>query len=275
MSTKLPEELMSTAPAGEKSGRITDVPRAGPGPGSAVPCAPAAHLVSLVAPTSFEAEQYRILRHVVERRHTEGGTAVVAVTSPSGGEGKTTTAINLAGSLAQAADHRVLLVEADLTRPGVVAQLRMSSTGVGLAEAITDSARRLDELCQPVPGFNLWVLPAGHPVMAPYEILRSPRVADLLAEARHRYDYVIIDTPPVIPCPDYRLLEPSIDGVILVVAADKTPREMMDRALDLLERSKTLGVILNGETHQADRSSYYYSAGHPKPAARWSWFKRK
>jgi capsular exopolysaccharide synthesis family protein len=237
---------------------------------------PAAHLVSLVAPESFEAEQYRILRHTVERRHADDGVAVVAVTSPSGGEGKTTTAINLAGALAQAAEQRVLLVEADLRRPGVIAQLRMVPTGFGLAEAITDGARRLDELCQPVPGFNLWVLPAGRALMAPYEILRSPRVADLLAEARRRYDYLIIDTPPVIPCPDYRLLEPFIDGVILVVAADKTPREMMDTALDVLDRPKTLGVIFNGEAHQPDRYSYYYSsATGPERAARWPWSKRK
>jgi capsular exopolysaccharide synthesis family protein len=254
---------------------MSEEPRPGTGRASAASSTPAAHLVSLVAPDSFEAEQYRILRNAVERRHAAQGLAAVAVTSPSGGEGKTTTAINLAGALAQAAEQRVLLVEADLRRPGVIAQLRMAPTRFGLAEAITDSAPPLDELCQPVPGFNLWVLPAGRPAMAPYEILRSPRVADLLAEARRRYDYLIIDTPPVIPCPDYRLLEPSIDGVILVVAADKTPREMMDTALDVLDRPKTLGVIFNGEAHQPDRYSYYYSAARPEPAARWPWSRRK
>jgi capsular exopolysaccharide synthesis family protein len=274
MSSKLSEDLRPATPAGKKEGAATGQPRPGRGPGSELPAPPAAHLVSLVAPTSFEAEQYRILRHAIERRHTDGVAATTAVTSPSGGEGKTTTAINLAGALAQAADQRVLLVDADLRRPGVAPQLRMPSTAPGLAEAVADGARPLDELCQPVAGFNLWVLPAGHAVMAPYEILRSPRVAELLAEARSRYDYVIIDTPPVIPCPDYRLLEPFIDGVILVVAADKTAREMMDAALDLLDRPKTLGVIFNGETHQPDRSSYYYSAGRSEPS-RWSWFKRK
>jgi Mrp family chromosome partitioning ATPase len=114
--------------------------------------------------------------------------------------------------------------------------------------------------------------------MAPYEILRSPRLADLIAEARRRYDFLIIDTPPVVPCPDYRLLEPSIDGVILVVAADKTPREMMDTALDVLDKGKTLGVIFNGEAHQPDRYSYhyhYYSAIRPAPSARWPWSRRK
>src|SRR2546428_7897795 len=147
----------------------------------------------------------------------------------------------------------------------------MASRVVGLAEAITDHARELDGLCPEVPGFNLWVMPAGRPAMAPYEILRSPRLADLLAQARRRYDYVIVDTPPVIPCPDYRLLEPSIDGVILVVAADKTPREMLDAALDLLDRPKTLGVIFNVECHQPDRYSYYYSRS---TASRWPWFQR-
>ena len=275
MSIKPPEEMLSSAvPAGEKGGPVSETPRRGSGGGSAVRSTPADHLVSLVAPTSFEAEQYRILRHAIERRHTDGVATTAAVTSPSGGEGKTTTAINLAGALAQAADQRVLLVDADLRRPGVAAQLRIASTAPGLAEAVADGARPLDELCQQVAGFNLWVLPAGHAVMAPYEILRSPRVAELLAEAHSLYDYVIIDTPPVIPCPDYRLLEPFIDGVMLVVAADKTAREMMDTALDLLDKPKTLGVIFNGETPQADRSSYYYSAARPEPS-RWSWFKRK
>jgi len=276
MSSKLQKEPLS-APAEEMAAPVTEAPRAGTGRDSGASFTPAAHLVSLVAPDSFEAEQYRILRHAVERRHTDDDLAVVAITSPSGGEGKTTTAINLAGALAQAAERRVLLVETDLRRPSVVAQLGMSPTDSGLAEAITGSARPLDELCKPVPGCNLWVLPAGRPVMAPYEILRSPRLADLLAEARRRYDYVIVDTPPVIPCPDYRLLEPSIDGVILVVAADKTPREMLDTALDLLDKPKTLGVIFNGERHQPDRSSYYYSyysSGQPAVASRWPWLKR-
>jgi capsular exopolysaccharide synthesis family protein len=272
MSVKLPEELLSAAPGGESTGTAADTPRPERRGGSAVPATPASHLVSLVAPASFEAEQYRILRHAVERRHSDHGVAVVAVTSPGGGEGKTTTAVNLAGALAQAAEQRVLLVEADLRRPGVLAQLRMPSTGFGLAEAIADGARRIEDLCQPVPGFNLWVLPAGHPVMAPYEILRSPRVAEVLAEARSRYDYVIIDTPPVIPCPDYRLLEPSIDGAILVVAADKTPREMLDKALDLMNRTKTLGVIFNGERYRPNEYSNYYSGG-PPAAARWPWSK--
>ncbi|PYQ17309.1 MAG: hypothetical protein DMF80_01200 [Acidobacteria bacterium] len=271
MSTELSKERLSAAPAAERAGPASEV-RSAAGRDSAASSTPAAHLVSLVAPGSFEAEQYRILRHAIERRRADHGVAVVALTSPSGGEGKTTSAINLGGALAQAAELRVLLVEADLRRPSVAAQLRMPPPGAGLAEAITDRTRRLDELCLPIPGFNLWVLPAGRPVMAPYELLRSPRVAELMAEARSRYDYVIVDTPPVIPCPDYRLLEPSIDGVILVVAADKTPREMLDTALDLLDRPKALGVVFNGERPQPDRYSYYYSR---PTATRWPWLRRQ
>jgi capsular exopolysaccharide synthesis family protein len=275
MSAKQPHEVLRAVPASEKAGPALEMARPRPERGSSAAPAPAAHLVSLVAPASFEAEQYRILRHMVERRHADDGVSAVAVTSPNGGEGKTTTAINLAGALAQAVEIRVLLVEADLRRPGVVAQLGLSVPGYGLAEAITDGARPLEELCLPVPGFNLWVLPAGHPVMSPYEILRSPRVADLLTAARSRYDYVIVDTPPVIPCPDYRLLEPSIDGVILVVAADRTPRETMDAALDLLDKPKTLGVVFNSESHQPHRDSYYYSSARQTAPSRWPWLRRR
>jgi capsular exopolysaccharide synthesis family protein len=225
--------------------------------------APAAHLVSLVAPTSFEAEQYRMVRHVVERRHQETGLSVVAVTSPGGSEGKTTTAINLAGALAQAVDQRVMLVEADLRRPRMLEQLGLPPAAAGLAEAALDPAKTLDDVCQNCPTFNLTVLPAGNPPMAPYEILRSPRIPVLLAEARRRYDYVIVDTPPVVPCPDYRLIEPSVDGAILVVAADKTPREMVDSALDLLDRGKTLGLLFNGGRGSPEYEAY----GYADPAA--------
>jgi len=260
-------------PPEENAGLVTEARPAERSAG--VEFTPAPQLVSLVSPASFEAEQYRILRYSVERRHEHDGVAVVAVTSAGGGDGKTTTAINLAGALAQAADQRVLLVDADLRRPALMAQLGMRSADFGLAEAITDGSRRLEELTLRVPGFNLWVLPAGRPMMNPYETLRSPRVAALLTEARNQYAYVIIDTPPVVPCPDYRLLEPLIDAVVLVVAADRTPREMMDAALGMLDKSKTLGIIFNGQGHQPDRYSYqYYSSARETPPGRWPWSKR-
>ena len=184
---------------------------------------PDQHLVSLVAPTSFEAEQYRILRHTVEQRHRDSGLRTLAITSPSGSEGKTTTSINLSGALAQGRDTRVLLLEADLRRPAVLRQLGLKPGGPGLVEAVLDSGLRLVDVVRTCSAYNLDVLSSGQPPLAPYEVLKSPRLVELLEQARQTYDYIVIDTPPVVPCPDYRLLEKWVDGTILVVAAHRTP----------------------------------------------------
>jgi len=237
---------------------------------------PEQHLVSLVAPTSFEAEQYRILRHTVEQRHRDSGLRVLAVTSPSGGEGKTTTSINLAGALAQGRDTRVLVLEADLRRPAVLRQLGLKSGGPGLVEAVVDSALRLHDVVRPCPSFNLDVLPCGHPPLAPYEILKSPRLAELLDQARETYDYVVVDTAPVLPCPDYRLLEKSVDGTILVVAAHRTPRGLVDAALGLLDPSRVLGLVFNGDSGRATKyQDHYYAAPAEQRSAPVQWFTRR
>jgi protein-tyrosine kinase len=228
--------------------------------------APDAELVSLVSPTSFEAEQYRVLRHVVEQRHRDTGLRLIAVTSPGGGDGKTTTAINLAGALAQAPEARVLIVEADLRRPGVLRQLGLGDHGRGLVEAVVGGGS-FEDMVRRVPSFNLSVLPAGTPPLAPYEVLKSPRLAQFLTEARRNYDYILLDTPPVVPCPDYRLLEKAVDGTLLVVAANRTPRAMVTAAVGLLDPAKTLGLVFNGDDGPGARyQDHYYE---PRRRPRW------
>jgi polysaccharide biosynthesis transport protein len=237
---------------------------------------PEQHLVSLVAPTSFEAEQYRILRHTVEQRHRDAGLRTLAVTSPSGSEGKTTTSINLAGALGQARDARVLLLEADLRRPSLLRQLGLKSGGPGLVEAVLDSAVRLHEVVRGCPAFNLDVLPCGTPPLAPYEVLKSSRLLELLDEARQAYDYVVIDTPPVLPCPDYRLIEKAVDGTLLVVAADRTPRALVDAALGLLDPARVLGLVFNGDSGRGTRyQDHYYAPPVEKRKAPVQWFSRR
>lgn len=224
---------------------------------------PAPHLVSLVAPTSFAAEQYRILRHTIELRQRESGLRVVAVTSPGGGEGKTTTCLNLAGALAQGRDTRVLVFEADLRRPSVLRQLGLPGGGRGLVDAVLDSLP-LADVVRTCADHNLHVVPAGAPPLAPYEVLKSARMGELLQEARAAYDYVVVDTPPVVPCPDYRLLEKHVDGTLLVVAADRTPRQVTDAAEGLVDADKTLGLVFNGDTGRGTRyQDHYYAMEAP------------
>jgi protein-tyrosine kinase len=235
-----------------------------------------AHLVSLVRPASVEAEQYRVLRHLVEETRAGKACVLVAVSSPGAGDGKTMTSINLAGALAQDPTARVLIIDADLRRPSVATRLGGSGDEPGLIDAIRDPQRTLGDVVRRRPEFNMSVLPAGQPTPTPYELLNSPRLAELLDAARRRYDYIVLDTPPVVPFPDCRVLGKLVDGFFLVVAAHRTPRGLLEEALNVMEPSKVLGIVFN----EAERplSSYYDAAyGYPQPdripshrASRWA-----
>ena len=146
----------------------------------------AEHLVSLLAPVSFEADQYRGLRHLVEQLHKSVGLTVIGVSSPAAGDGKTTTAINIAGALAQAPETRVLVVDVDMRGASVAKQLGLDATGPGFVDAILDPGLSLDSVIRQRPPFTLSVLPAGRLPSAPYEVLKSHRTGALLAEARRR-----------------------------------------------------------------------------------------
>src|SRR5436309_202485 len=139
------------------------------------------HLVSLLHPTGFEAESYRALRQIVEGLNKNAGLSMIAISSPGVGEGKTITAINLAGALAQAPQARILLVDADLRQPSMADKLRLDDAGRrGLVDAILNPGLALEAVVQSRPPFNLAVLPAGNPPAAPYEVLKAPRLGELL-----------------------------------------------------------------------------------------------
>jgi capsular exopolysaccharide synthesis family protein len=217
---------------------------------------PDPHLVSLLEPGSLEADRYRVLRHALELKHEEG-RRVFAVTSPGIGDGKTTTVINLAGALAQDPDSQVLLVEADLRRPCLLERLGMAADrGPGVMQMVMRPSLPAAEAIRPVPEFNLWVAPAGGHTETPYQLLKSPRLWDFMAVTRERFDYVLVDTPPLLACPDFRLIERWCDATLLVVAANHTPRQLVTEAAAQLDAAKALGVVLNAEDSAA--SSYYY-----------------
>jgi len=215
------------------------------------------HLVSLVATGSFEAEQYRVLRHIVEQFNMDAEVRVLGVTSATVGDGKTTTSLNLAGALAQASDARVLLIDGDVRRGLIRERLGLRDASAGLAEAILDANILLEKVAQHCPPFNLWVLPTRPGTPAPYELLKSPRFGELIQEARRQYDYVVVDAPPLIPVPDCRVIAKHLDGFLLIVAAHKTPRKLVEEALDILDPAKVLGLVFNADSRPL--AGYYSS----------------
>lgn len=222
---------------------------------------------------SFAAEQYRILGSQLERRQNGAG-GVVAVTSPAAGDGKTTTALNLALALAQPRAGRILLVDADLRRRSLCRRLKLTgeAAGPGLAGAAADPSLHLESLVRARP--PLAVLPAGEPGQPPSELLRSPRVGALLESARTSRDLVILDTPPLLLVPDCHVLARWVDGFLIVVAAHETPRKLLEEALNTLSADKVLGIVLNNDDRPLGgyyrRYQGYYgpSAGRFKPPPR-------
>jgi protein-tyrosine kinase len=229
------------------------------------------HLVSLTAPASFAAEQYQTLRLKIERLRQSRDLRVMTVTSPAAADGKTVTSINLAGALARGSGSRVLLVDADLRRPEIADKLHIDQAKAGLAELITNERLRLQDAITPLDDFNIDVIAAGQPCGPIHELFRSSRLTSLLAEARERYDYVVIDTPPLVPVVDSALLSRQVDGVLLVVAANKTPRKLLEEALNQLDPSKVVGIVFNSDRRPLygyyDNSYRRYFGRHRNKAA--------
>jgi capsular exopolysaccharide synthesis family protein len=210
------------------------------------------HLVSLTAPASFAAEQYQGLRLKIERLRQDGDVRVVAITSPGPHEGKTVTSINLACALARGSNVRVLLIDADLRRPSIAKHLLVDEDVAGLADLIADPQLRLQDVARQVEPSGITIVPAGLPVGPVHELFRSPRFEHLLAQAREEYDHVVVDTPPLVPLFDSVLLARLVDGLLIVVAANQTPRKLLGEVLEQLDASKVLGIVFNGD----DRPSY-------------------
>jgi len=208
------------------------------------------HLVSLLEPTSPAAEQYRTIRLHIETLHRERGLAVVAVSSPARGDGKTISAINLAGALAQAPDARVALLEADVRHPGVGRYLGLSRHR-GLSTYLLDHSMDVDAVIERPAGAGFAVIVAGPASSMPYELLKSPRLRALVGALRARFDFVVVDTPPVLPFPDVGILRDLVDGFLLVVRANRTPREMVRDSLGALGQDRVLGVVFNEDERAA------------------------
>jgi capsular exopolysaccharide synthesis family protein len=204
------------------------------------------HLVSLLSPTSPAAEQYRAVRLHVETLHRQRDLRVVAVASPGRGDGKTLSALNLAGALAQAPDARVVLVEMDMRHPGVAGYLGLPGRP-GLSSWLLDPSTELDAVLERPGGVAFSLVLAGPASSMPYELLKSPRVGSLLAGLRERFDYVVVDTPPVLAYPDTGILRELIDGFVLLVRANRTPRERVREALAALGERRVLGVVFNDD----------------------------
>ena len=202
-------------------------------------------------------EAFRSLRTSLRFSSARDSTRCVMVTSAQPLDGKTTTACNLALALA-IGGARVLLIDADMRRSGVHRLLRIKN-GKGLSHVLTGQTPMADALVV-LQDPKIWVMTAGTSPPNPSELLGSDQMRALLDEAKNgRFDWVIIDSPPVLPVTDAVVLSPLVGGIVFVVASEMTRRPQAARALDILAGGggRLLGAVLNRV--DLKRNKYYYS----------------
>ncbi|RKH65573.1 CpsD/CapB family tyrosine-protein kinase [Corallococcus aberystwythensis] len=202
-------------------------------------------VVTLTAPASAAAEQYRTLYYRLERMREQRPMKVVALTSAMPGEGKTVTSVNLALAAARAnPERRILLVDADLRRGQVAPTLGMRNKQ-GLAELLAGECDVRDV----VRRFNstrLAVIPAGSTPEESTQVLASARMKQFLKAVREGFDEVYVDLPPTLPFADAAILGHQMDGVLMVIRANVTPSKVVNQAVEQLAGAALVGCVLNG-----------------------------
>lgn len=225
-------------------------------------------LLTQTGPQSPRAESFRQLRTNLQFANVSGQAKTVLVTSSLPGEGKSTTATNLAIALAEAG-QAVCLIDADLRRPMVNEYLGLDRSA-GLTTALVGEAE-VDDLLQPWGEGNLFVLVSGQIPPNPSELLGSQSMGQLIAELERSFDSIIIDAPPLLPVTDAAVLSQHVGGVVLVVGAQKIKQNDLEKSFKALEMvgSNVLGVVLNRLPSKGpDAYSYsYYSSDEELPKA--------
>ena len=213
-------------------------------------------VISVSEPTSQPAEAYRSLRTSLQFVRQDRPLRTILVTSPSAGDGKTATVVNLGAVFAQAGS-RVVLVSCDLRRPGL-SQFFAPSGHAELSSVLAGDAR-LDEAVTPVPDVQgLWTLGTRGILGNPTELLSSQQMRSVLTELAQGFDIVLIDSPPVLPVADAMILSGYADGVLLVVATGQTRRAELRRTREKLSQAgaAVVGAVLNKASEQ-DEYGYY------------------
>ena len=221
--------------------------------------APESHLIDLDRLHEMPGEEFRSLRTRLNHIQGQQNIHTIVVTSASPAEGKTFTAANLAMAQAQLAENAVLLADFDLRRP-VVHNLFQADRSPGLSDYLLDGVP-LESVIKRIGNTNLYFLPAGSPVKNPLELLNLRQVKNLIQSLPRLFNWVIIDTPPLLFSADANLLSTVTDGVLMVVRIGATTYDNVIRAMQSLCENNVLGIVANGAraSELYSKYTYYYS----------------
>jgi protein-tyrosine kinase len=228
--------------------------------------APETHLIDADRPHDLPGEEFRSLRTRLNHLQSQQDLHSIVVTSASPAEGKSFTAVNLALAQSQLETH-VLLADLDLRRP-VVHTLFQCERTPGFSDFIL-AEKPLEECIRRIEGTNLYFLPAGSQVKNPLELLNMRHVKQTLEGLRKVFNWIILDTPPLLFSADANLLSTLTDGTLIVVRIGSTTYDSVIRAMQTLCENNVLGIVANGARagELYSKYTYYYSKQEEEPAA--------
>lgn len=240
--TAVPEEALPSGSSVEKEGKkdfaLQQIPP------EHVDIDPRSRIVVHNDPRGLAADRFRYLRMRLRELWSAGKVRKLLIASPLPQDGKSTVALNLATALSERGRSSVLLIEADLYR-SPIAQLLGLKPGPGLAECLETGLDPLSALRHLEP-LGWYLLPAGKPVGNPGDLLHGEVFPKIMKTISPHFDWVLVDSPPLMPITDALALAQQTDASLLVVRAGRTPRETVDSAITALGTKRVVGVVLNG-----------------------------
>jgi capsular exopolysaccharide synthesis family protein len=227
----------------------------------AVRVPPESRLVALTDPNSLGAEKFRALVTRLEHLRKERELKCFQVTSSVIHEGKTVVSGNVAVTLAKYSGSKTLLIEGDLHRPTLATMFGLNNIR-GLSHWWYRQGQDLAQFAYRLGDLPLWFLPAGHPYDRPSDILRSARFVNAFAQLASRFEWIVVDSTPMLPIVDVNLWSRLVDGTLLVVREGVTPVKALKQGLLALDHPKLIGVVLNdaSATTEAKYDGQYYGS---------------
>jgi capsular exopolysaccharide synthesis family protein len=221
---------------------------------------PQARIALFSDPSSPGADRLRLLRMQLRDLQKVGKLRSILVTSALPGDGKSTVALNLATALAEGGKQSVLLLDADFYHPTLANTLKVHEGG-GLAACLESDVDPMSMLRRIEP-LGWYLLPAGQVHGHPTELVQSAHFTQIIQRLSRCFDWVLIDSPPVMPLTDAISISQKVDACLLVVRAGHTPRKAIDDAIALLDPKQILGIILNHVEGLNKVYSKYYGYYH-------------
>lgn len=217
-----------------------------------VPVPTSSRLVYFIEPHSLAAEKFGFLGVRLRQLRQNRKLKTVLITSTIAEEGKSLVAANLAGALARRKE-KVLLIEGDMRRPTLAQRFGLGVLN-GLAESLESGPTSFNIYKLIAPDF--WLMPAGDPPANPLELMQSGRLSQLMEQLEPMFDWIVIDSPPLLPLADTTVWQRFADGTLLVVREGTTEKDALKRGTEILKKGDLLGVVLNGSSN-SNHQNYY------------------